>query len=257
MNDDDLDLRRLLPPVKPLAPPDGAFERIVLTASHRRRRRVLLSVGTTVTALAIAVAGVVLVRAQLSPNHVSAASVVSSRPAAQATQPTTQTYQGETQSGTLTPDASASAKCEATQLTLMLSPVQGVTRGTLSYEGLIVVFTNKGSAPCHLSDYPGVMLIGGSGGAATLNATWGKTVMWRDPGASYVTLAPKGSASAGLEWLTGVAGCSVVYQSAEVTPPNTFTQFGVKLPIPISSCATGWLAVTHLTTGVSGPALLP
>lgn len=269
MNDDDLDFRQMLPPVRPMSPPPGAYERIVMTAAHRKRRRTMISVTTSVAGLALAVTGGVLASTQLSSGGGSPSVGAAAQPAPASSSATPQTFglgqtavpMPTTSTASSTPTSTgvtsdSTAKCDPAQLKVTVSPAQKATHNGDAYEGLTIAFTNTGTAVCHLSDYPGVMLVTTTTATAALNVTWGGTVMWKNPTPKYVELAPQASASAGMEWGTTASSCTQ-YTEAQITPPDLKTQYQVSLPVPIAACTPYDVLVTRVTSGAKGPALAP
>lgn len=143
--------------------------------------------------------------------------------------------------------------CGGAQLTVKLT---GGDAG-MGHRGVVLLFTNDGSAPCTLTGYPGAAVTN-SGGKVVVNAS--RSLSGYEGGAASVTtvtLAPGGQASAVLEWLAVPAGGQSPTAAncpgldggrLLITPPNTTkaSSFGA----PQDLCQG--LAVHPVVGGASG-----
>jgi hypothetical protein len=140
-----------------------------------------------------------------------------------ATSASTQTG-AATSTATSTPASSPSAQaagsgaCQAQNLSFAL----GAKTGTSAQSTQAVVLTNKGSAACTMTGFPGVDLVGAANGQQ--NYSW--PLVRQTVSYSQVTLAPGGTAHFNLIYLPSTPGdgTDIAVAKMVITPPNTYTQ---------------------------------
>lgn len=114
----------------------------------------------------------------------------------------------------------------------------GRTDAAMGHVGLVLLFRNAASTPCHLRGYPGVAGLDGSGrqiAQAARTASGYLGGLSSGGAAASVTLAPGGTASALVEATdvpTGSAASCPSYAALLVIPPNetASTRLAVNLP---------------------------
>jgi len=98
----------------------------------------------------------------------------------------------------------------------------GAKTGTTSQPTQTVDLTNRASAACTMTGFPGVDLVGAANGQQ--NYTW--SLERQSKSYSTVTLAPGGTAHFDLIYLPGTSGGSgdITVFKMVITPPNDYTE---------------------------------
>ena len=111
--------------------------------------------------------------------------------------------------------------------------------------GFILTLTNKGSATCALTGYPGLGLQDARHHVLHSRTHWGSTYFARDPGLDVIVLSPGETASASIGFVyTGRNAANATY--LEVTPPNAYNHAVIAIPGGIGKISTPELYVTAM-----------
>jgi len=97
--------------------------------------------------------------------------------------------------------------------------------------GYILTLTNIGNHSCTLYGYPGLQLLNARMQPLPTRTLWGSSYFDRDPGKSLIVLSPGETASADISYgVYGIRSNSVLAYYMEVTPPNCYDHFILKIP---------------------------
>jgi hypothetical protein len=125
--------------------------------------------------------------------------------------------------------AASVGRCQPANLSFTLGAMVGATSTTQPAQ--VVDMTNKGSSACTMEGFPGVNLVGASGGQD--NYTWplarasASYASQSQQGISEVTLRPGGTAHFELRYLPGATGDGnrlINVTKMVITPPNDYNQ---------------------------------
>jgi hypothetical protein len=171
---------------------------------------------STTTALCVLAAGLAVGGCTSSSS--SSASGTPATSASTQTGAATSTATSTPASSPSTQAAGSGGACQAQNLSFAL----GAKTGTSGQSTQAVVLTNKGSAACTMTGFPGVDLVGAANGQQ--NYSWPlerQTVSY-----SRVTLPPGGTAHFNLIYLPSTPGdgTDITVAKMVITPPNTYTQ---------------------------------
>lgn len=155
-------------------------------------------------------------------------------------------------SASATPTPTAGGRCRESQLALSF----GMGQGGVGHVGTVLVLHNTSAVSCVLYGYVGARLDAANRTFLPTKVVRGGGYLYQDPGPHQVTLAPGGTASAGLEWdhvpSPGDPNPCPTSTYLEVTPPNSTHYLFAKRPV--QACNHGTLTVTALQAGSQGPA---
>jgi len=97
--------------------------------------------------------------------------------------------------------------------------------------GFIVTLTNVSNHSVSLYGYPGLQLLNAKKQPLPTRALWGKSYFDRNQAKSLVVLSPGETASADISFgVYGTPSNSVLASYLEVTPPNCYSHFTLKIP---------------------------
>jgi len=97
--------------------------------------------------------------------------------------------------------------------------------------GFLVTFTDISNHSCTLYGYPGARLLNAKKQPLPTTTLWGKSYFDRNQVKSVITLSPGETASADIAYgVYGSPANSVLASYLEVTPPNCYTHFILKMP---------------------------
>jgi hypothetical protein len=156
----------------------------------------------------------------------------SSSAAASATSATNPGSTGQAGTASAAPQSQAAtrvSRCQPANLSFTLGAKVGATSTTQPAQ--VVDMTNKGASACTMEGFPGVNLVGASGGQE--NYTWPVTrasasyASQSQQGIAEVTLRPGQTAHFELRYLPGVTGDGnrlINVTRMVITPPNDYTQ---------------------------------
>lgn len=118
-------------------------------------------------------------------------------------------------------------RCYIGDLSAGLHPQQPRTQNY----GFILTLTNVSSLPCSVDGYPGLGLQNARHRVLASHTFWGPTSFDRDPGRQVIVLSPGETASGDVAWSQApTAGTGVRATYLEVTPPNDYTHFVLRIP---------------------------
>ena len=97
--------------------------------------------------------------------------------------------------------------------------------------GFLLTLTNVSNSSCSLYGYPGLQLLDGQKRPLPTTTLWGMSYFDRNQGKSLIVLSPGETASADISCgVCGTAANSVLAYYLEVTPPNCYGHFILKIP---------------------------
>jgi hypothetical protein len=124
--------------------------------------------------------------------------------------------------------------------------------------GFLLTLTNTGGTSCSLYGYPGLQLANGRQQPLPTKTLWGSTYFDRNPGRSLIVLSPGETASADVSYgINGTAANSVFATYLEVTPPNCYFHFTLRLPPPNQPPAFVYLGRVQVTAMARHTPYLP
>ena len=101
----------------------------------------------------------------------------------------------------------------------------------MGHANYILTLTNISNHSVSLYGYPGLQLLNASKRPLPTRTLWGGTYFDRDPGRSLIVLSPGETASADVSYVVyGTPANSVLASYMEVTPPNCYNHFILRIP---------------------------
>jgi Protein of unknown function (DUF4232) len=139
-----------------------------------------------------------------------------------------------TASGAATTAAGAAAQTTYTPPRCYIGDLSAGFHGyqiQMGSRGYILTLTNISNHSCTLYGYPGLQLLNARMQPLPTATLWGSSAFDRDPGRSLIVLSPGETASADISYgVYGTPANSVLAYYLEVTPPNCYDHFILKIP---------------------------
>ncbi|MGO8861610.1 MAG: DUF4232 domain-containing protein [Acidimicrobiales bacterium] len=151
-----------------------------------------------------------------------------------------------------TTTTASTTSCQPSQLHVGLYGSEGAA-GTIE---LTFSLTNTSTMACTMYGYPGMQLLGASGGTVATAVLRGGGLAFENVAATDVSLAPQQTAYFNLGYndvITGSTGCSMASQ-VEITPPNDTAYVVVPVFPTIDACGGGTLHLSPVFSSADSSA---